>query len=438
MRPQLTLAPDVGSLLRQVEYATRTQVRGQTRPMLFPCNRLGRFYQEVRDDTPTAIGCQDALTLGQTRYRQYEEISELRDSAYQIYRSLQQPGHFLVVPTRFCITRRAAGEDDAYRPLVFLHALLDAEVAANNRVELRATLQPDLPPFKRRALEERLKAYDPVPVLHYPTDIPSEGVTFNWALDPAIAAVSETDTLDAIGPYIGTYFRMDLPSWQLMRRVLDSPGISGSVSFTLADGSQLSASLLLKMDHIRGPWESGPLEVTAGGGQVHLTNRIERSVDVSDLVRFAGPGLAGQVPVEVSLPPEGTHTVTAEGELQPIYSYPPGDPLAIDEMRSFVEDIYSNLIFINLLNFANYNLIRLDVEARVQGVEGRYTAQLAEEMPVADIPIVLPLTTYLERHILEFRVAKIFSDREAEMSDWMQWDLDTTVPISLTRELLDL
>lgn len=437
-RPQLTVAPNIDPLLHKIKYAIRTQVRGQTQSFLFPCNRLGRFYQEMRDEVPAAIGCQDALTLGQTRYRQYEEITELRDAAYRVYRSLQQPGHFLIVPTRFCISRRAAGEADAFRPLVFLHALLDAEVAANNRVELRATLQPDLSPFKRRALKEQLKAYDPAPVLRYPTDIPTQEVTFNWALDPDIAATAEADTLDAGGPFIGTYFQMDLPSWQLMRRVLDSPGISGSVCFTLADGSELSASLLLKLDYIRGPLASGPLELTAGNGQVRLTNRIERTVDVSDLVRFAGSGVAEQVPVEVSLLPGETHVVTAEGELQPVYSYPPGDPLAIDEVRSFVEDIYSNLIFINLLNFANHNLIRLDVEACVQGVEGCHTTQLTEEMPVADIRIVLPLTRYLERHKLEFRVAKIFSDREAEMSDWMQWDLDTTVPVSITRELLGL
>jgi hypothetical protein len=438
VRPQLSVAPNLAALLRKVEYARRTQVRRQTQTIFLPCNRLGRFYQEVRDSTPTAIGCQDALTLGQTRYRQYEEIAELRTPAYQVYRSLQQPGHFLVLPTRFCISRRAANEADAYRPLIFLHALLDAEVPANNRVELRTTLQPDLPPFERRALLERLKAYDPEPVIHYPTDIPTEAVAFTWALDPAITADSEASILDAGGPFISTYFRMDLPSWQLMRSVLNSPGIRGSVSFTLADGSQLSANLLLKLDHIRGPWESGPLEVTANDDQLRLTNRIERTVEVSDLVRYAGPGVAQQVPVEVSLAAGQTHTVATGGGLQPVYRYPPGDPVAIEEVRSFVEDIYSNLIFINLLNFANYNLVRLDVEARLQGVEGRYTAQLTEAMPVADIPIVLPLTTYLERHVLEFRVTKVFSHREAQITDWMQWDLDTTVPVSLTRELLDL
>jgi hypothetical protein len=441
VRPQLTLKPDVLALLKQVEYATRTQVRRQKQDLLFPCNQFGRLYQEMRNSTPAAIGCQEALTLGQTRYRQYEEMSELRDSAYQVYRSLQQPGHFLVVPTHFCISRREASEIDSYRPLIFLHALLDVEVPDNNRVELRAVLQPDVPLFKRSALLERLKAYDPEPTINYPTDIPTEAVSFSWALDPTISASSEADILDASGPFISTYFHMGLASWQLMRSVLNNPGISGSVLFTLADGSELLSNLLLKLDYIRGPWESGPLQVTIDNGQVQLTNRIERTIDIDDLVRYAGSGVAQQIPVEVSLAAGQTHSMNTNDVLQPVYSYPPDDPIAIEEVRSFVEDIYSNLIFINLLNFANYNLVRLDIEARMEGV-GNYTTQLDQDMPVADIPIVLPLTTYLEQRILEFRVNKVFENEDGErtedLTEWMRWNLDTSTPISITSELLNL
>ncbi|NPV63856.1 MAG: hypothetical protein HPY61_14740 [Methanotrichaceae archaeon] len=436
VRPQLTVSSNVEAIIREVKYATRTEVQQQNQPILIPCNRLGSFYQEIQNSVPTSIGCQDTLKLGQTRYHQYEEISELGDSAYKVYRSLQQPGHFLVVPTDFCISRRAPGDPNAYRPLIFLNALIDASVPANNRVELRATLEPDLPPFKRSALKEQLKAYSQEPTIHYPTDIPIETASFSWAMDPAI--YSEADILEVSDPLISTYFRMDLASWQLMRTVLVSPGISGIVSFKLSDGSNLFSNLLLKLDQIRGPWQSGPLDVAVQNGQVRLTNHIERTVDVSDLVRYAGGAVAERVPVEISLTPGQSHAVSAGSGLQPIYSYPRGDPVAIREVRSFVEDIYSNLIFINLLNFSNYNLVRLDIEARLQGVSGHYTAQLTEAMPVADIPIVLPLTTYLDKRVLEFRVTKIFKDREGETTGWMQWDLDTTVPVSLTKEVLGL
>jgi len=438
VRPQLAVAVQTAALLRKVKYATRSQVRRQTETALVACSRLGRFYQELREGTATAIGCQDALTLGQTRYRQYEEIVALRDPDYRVYRSLQQPGNFLVVPTRFCISRRAAGEDDAYRPLVFLNALLDADVPANNRVELRATLQPEIAVFKVRALKARLSLLDPQPIVHFPTDIPTESVAVRWALDPSIVAEGEGDIMDADGPFISTFFSLDLAGWQLLRAVLEVPGVSGSITFGLADGSELSSNLLLRLDRVRGPWESGPLEVTSSGAQLELRNRIEQSVDVAELVRYSGAVVAETVPVETSVAPGEAVAVQGAGDLVPVYTYPAGDSVSITEVRSFVEDIYSNLIFINLLNFDSHNLTRLDVEARVQGIAGRHTAQLSDEVRVADIPIVLPLTTYLAQHVLEFRVTKVFTNRVAEMTEWLQWDLDTTVPVSLTCDLIRL
>ncbi|MCU7549899.1 hypothetical protein OCK74_12275 [Chitinophagaceae bacterium LB-8] len=436
---QLTLNASIAALVAQVEYGICTQVRRQAQELFFPCNLFGRFYQEVQNGTATSIGCQEALTLGQTRYRLYEEITEIQDPDYKVYRSLPQPGQFLVVPDQFCISRREKGQEDAYRPLIFLNALLDVDTPANNRVELRATLQPDFPEFKRAALLERLKAFDSAPSLHYLTDLAAESVTFNWALDPGMAANSQASVLDTEGPFISTYFGMDLASWQLMKKVLETPGLSGSVSFTLADESVFHSNLLLKLDRILGPWENGPLDTQAADGQVKITNCIDRAIEVSDLVRYAGSAVAERVPVEASIAAGGTYQVsTGSTGLLPVYSLPPGDPVAIEEVRSFVEEIYRNVVFINLLNFSNHQLLRLDVEARVQGVEGTYTGQLTEQARIFDIEIILPLTTYLERHTLEVRVTKLFSDRAAETSDWFLWELDQSGPVSLTKEILNL
>lgn len=434
VRPQLEIVSSIATLLQKVKYSIRTQVRWQTMPVLLPCNRLGRFYQEIRNGVPATIGCQNALTLGETLYRQYEEIIEMRTSRYRVYRSLQQPGHFLVNPAAYCIGRRSANESDPYRPLLFLHALIDTEVPANNQVEMRTTLQPDLFMFERKKIFEILQLYDPQPVIHYPTEVTTESVITEWLVDPSIT----TETLEANSFFISAYFRMDLPRWQLTKNILNHPGLMGSVRFEFFDGTILEANLMVKLDHIRGPWEQGPLEKMAGNGKIKITNRSERTIDIRDLVQYSGRGIAQKIPVEISLSPGQTHTVQASNEMEPVYSYPPGDPVAIEEIRSFVEDIHSNIIFINLLNMAQHNLIRLDVEARIQGINEQYRAQLTGDMPVADIPVILPLTTYLENRTLEFRVIKIFSNKQAEMTEWMVWDLDTTVPVSLTQDLLDL
>jgi len=68
VRPQLTIATSVASIVKKVKYAIHTEVQQQTQALLIPCNRLGNFYQEIRNGAPTSIGCQDALKLGQTRY----------------------------------------------------------------------------------------------------------------------------------------------------------------------------------------------------------------------------------------------------------------------------------------------------------------------------------------------------------------------------------
>ena len=64
VKPQLKIAPNYAELLKQVEYAQRSQARRHTLDLIIPCNRLGRFYQEKGSSGPTSIGCQDALQLG--------------------------------------------------------------------------------------------------------------------------------------------------------------------------------------------------------------------------------------------------------------------------------------------------------------------------------------------------------------------------------------
>ncbi|HEV7380054.1 MAG TPA: hypothetical protein VGN64_09690 [Dyadobacter sp.] len=440
IRPQATLVPQAVAAVKRVKYALRTQVRQSSLPLLYPCNKFGMLFQEIKDGTRLAIGCQDALKLGETKYRQYEEIIELRDNSYfQIFRSLSQPGIFVIVPTRFCVTRREAGERDEYRPMIFLNALLDGENAGNNKVELRTSLQPDIPLFRRIEILEKLKAFHPSPTISYSTEIPSEDTLLNWALDPGITANCESDMSNASGPFVSAFFSMDIPSWQLLKSVLQSPGLGGSIIVRLADGSEFVSNLLVKLDQVHGPWLSGPLELAETGGQVQITNKTESVIEVSDLVRYSGSSITEQVPLEISLASEQSHTVSASPGLVAIYSYPLSDPVAIEETRSFVEDIYSNFIFINLIAFGNHSLSRLDVEARVRGLDRIHHGVLTETEPVIDFDYMLPLTTYLSNHILDFRIKKTFSiaGRADEWTNWIEWDLNRG-PVSITSEFLSL
>ncbi|MGB3296580.1 MAG: hypothetical protein WBB01_26640 [Phormidesmis sp.] len=437
-KPQLTARPSIASLLPQVQYATRTQVRRESHDVLYPCNTLGNLYREKLGTTSAAIGCRDALQLGQTHYRQYEEIAELRDPQYSVYRSLSQPGQFLVVPLQYCITRQSASVPDAYRPLIILYASIDPDNPVNNWLTLDVTLQPDLPPYMRRALLARLASYDPAPAIQYPTEIPVEQIEYDWSLGSREIVVSNRP----IGPFVQVSMEMDPVTWQLQLARLEATGIHGSMRLTLPDGSTLHASLLLQLTQIGGPWDTGPIEIGRAGDRLRLTNKIERPIDISDLVAYQGSGVASTVPLEISLLPDATESVIAPpaADIYPRYRLPPADPTTIREIRSFVEDIHRNFVFMNLISFDNHQLIRLEIQARIKDVVGVYTAQVTEDMPIAEIEVTLPLTTYLESHVLQFRVTKVFSagTPSAPTTPWLDLNFDTNGNVvSLTWPLIE-
>jgi hypothetical protein len=113
------------------------------------------------------------------------------------------------------------------------------------------------------------------------------------------------------------------------------------------------------------------------------------------------------------------------GEAVPVVSIPGGVPATVEEVRSFIEDIDTNVVFLNLISFENHGLARLEIVARLQGVPGEDKVQLTDEVRVAEAHFVLPLTTYLERHVLEFQVTKQFTAGDPAATAWRTWDLAT-------------
>ncbi len=436
INPQVVLKPELSDSIVKVEYAEQIQVVQRILPLLYPCNIYGNFYQDRK--AGIAIGCQDALKLGEIKYRQYEEIIELRDDDYfQVHRSLSQPGHFILVPVHFCISRKEVDEPDAYRPLLFLNSLIDVITPDNNKVELRTTLQPDIPVFRRLQIMEKLKEYHPSPTISYSIDVPNDNVVFNWEFDQDIFTTCETDLNDASGPFISAYFSMNLPNWELLYSVLQSPGLKGSVEINLTDGTTFISNLFLRLDKIRGPWINGPLQLSAANGQITITNKTESTVEVSDLVRYAGSYIAEEIPVEVSLAEEEIYTTNGPEGLVPVYSYLASDPVAIEETRSFVEDIYGNIAFINLVTFINHDLLQLNVEAKVRGIEGVYNFILTDVERIIEFNYILPLTVYLQTHIVDFRITKIFNNQEPALTEWMEWDFGRRgIAVSITSDIL--
>ena len=435
-RPQISVSEAIAEIIKKVEYATRTLVRQETIDVLLPCENLGSFYREESDSGTAAIGCADALRLGQTVVRQYGEMPELEHEQYRVFRSLGQPGRFLVLPTTYRITRYSPSvPGKAYRPAVAVYSSLDVTNPANNRVIYHATLQPDIAPNLRRALMDRLRLEARDPIIEYPTETTAR-VEYAWTVGSSIRV--EPQVVKAPDSFQVT-LATDLAGALLLRSMVQTVGVFGSARFTLPDGTIFETNLAFELNTITGPWTTGPVELTLAGPSATIRNAIERPIDVSELLVYDLAGRSQRVPVEASLPPNATRTVTISTGLIEAYAVCTvgGTAGDIEEIRSFIEDIHTNVVFINLINFGNHDLARVSIEAQIKAVPGAREVPMSGDPPRGSVDFLLPLTTYLTNHVLQFRVTKVLNSGSSQTTPWLEWDLEMNGNVvSLTWELI--
>jgi hypothetical protein len=403
----------------------RSIARRVTAPAVAPCATLGAFYRDTTGGADTAVGCRDELQLGELRYTLYSREPRLSTERVGVHRLLQQPGRFLLSPAAYGITRHEADEGDrAYRPCVVLYGVLDPDDPSSSRIVLDATLQPDLAVHELADLEAELAALDPNPVIHLPTEIDGVTAEFTWAI-PGSRSTHATVVLP--GGLLRVSIETDLADWMLMRLQLQASFFSGSADFRYPDGSSHRSALVLDLTRVLGPWESGPVEAAVAGRTARLRNRVERTVDVARLVCGGsngrvvvevGASLARGAELEVEVP-DGTTTAL------PVVSLPRTDPVVIEETRSFIDQIETNVLFISLVDLAARGLDRLGVQAQLRGVPGERTVQLTDSAPTAEARFVLPLTSYLVSRVLVYRITTYGpgTDAVGESGEWREWDL---------------
>lgn len=382
-----------------------------------------------------AVGCRDALKLGAIDYHEYAPLTDPgMPSTLGVYRSIFQPSRFLLVPTNYRITRfgRDAAER-SYRPATFLYSSLDADHPDSNKCVLMATLAPDIAPHVHERLRELLRKYSPSPVLNYMTEIEAE-VSYAWSISNS-KVVRETVMVRRWDSFLAT-ITIDLEQAPLLESMLSSGGISVAATFTLPDKSQLLTSLSLNLNEIVGPNDTGPVEIEASAGGLTLINKIEVDVDVDDILQIddqAMPGTNSIIPLPVEktlkrgepyqyVPPQA---LVAQARLVPVAIPKAGSAATLTEIRSFVEDIFTEIAFINLINYANHGLSAITLQARIKDVDGVYDVATSEQQQVTVIQAVLPLTRYLAHPILEFQATLTEPDGTKKQTAWIPWPLET-------------
>lgn len=429
IRPELTT--EVIEQVRRQAYAKRSEGRSLSEPILVPCNTYGAFYVERRDGQDRAIGCQEAYKLGQTNPKAYErlELSAFPDAPFRVYRSLQMPGRFLIVPEAYRIGRFEPSEGEkAYRPTILLYSAIDPENIMNSRCVLLATLIADIPPYWREQLVQELRTHHPNPTLELPTELPVTA-TVEWSVPetggsgPFRVDINETRAWDGFQVSIIT----DPIGVQQLQEILKRMGVQGFVRFALSDGTSVDATINVDLKRIVGPVEAGPIEVSQRDGTVHLTNRVGVAADVTELLAVLPDGSVQRVPVDRRIEPGQEQSVPLSSEatkLLPAYTLVP-TAVNLDEVRSFIEDISVNAVFINLIDMPSRHLTSLRVTARIQGVEGERTCDLNETTPVTSAEFLLPLTHYLSDPVLEFKVTRQLDDGTTKDSSLRSWKLSS-------------
>lgn len=416
----------------QRSYGVRTQGHTDRVDCMLPCSKFGMLYVQTPQGggQPTAIGCQDAFTLGQVQLKLYEALVislEGGTPPFRVYRSLQVPGRFLVLPNEYTIARFEPGDSRAYRPALFMFSNIDAVNRDRTRCVVMATLQPSVSAYWRTRLLDYLRAnVHPSPQLEWPTELAVQPV-YSWALP---SGGPQAGTIDPAVAKTPDGFQVSLATGVdgilQLKAMLEKGGVSGVASFALADGSVLQAALTVDLAKIDGPFVAGPVEVTVAAESAHLVNRIEQPVDVGELVATSSSGLL-RVPVEQRLAPGAAADVAVPAGTPgvDVQATTVGGVASLEEVRTFVEDIYVTPVFQASFDFAAQKLASVTVEARIAGTAGSTTGSLTPTQNRAEMSLILPLTTYLAQPTLQFALTRTPTDGPQLTGAWHDWRLDT-------------
>jgi hypothetical protein len=402
-------------------------------PAVVTCAEHPDLYRQSAAGNERAIGCQDALRLGESPPPAYADVPAAAGASHRVLRSLQQPGRFIVLPALFKITRSGpeAGER-AFRPNILVHAALGG--SGGDRYVFTAGLAPAIRMHEWAALVRQLRGMCP-PGVEPQVQLPLEPtvqaqLAYSWTLPPDIAEPVVTRTWEGFQVAVSAQLAAGL----LLNSLIETSGLHGEVEFTLPGGLAVSSMLVLDTDVV-GPWQSSPVTVAVRRDEATLVNRAERPADVFSLLTHGGelaatvdqtlaPGQQLKVPLD-----------TAPGELIAVHSLH-NSSLRIEQLSAYVSDVTTTLHIVNLVNYANSGLTRLDLEVKHAGAVHECPI---DERGEAEVALTFPLTSYLAARTVDVRVLQTFAEGRTTVTAWFPWDLASAGGVlSLTSQLIGL
>jgi len=222
-----------------------------------------------------------------------------------------------------------------------------------------------------------------------------------------------------------------------LKTMIDEWALSGKAIFTLLDGSKVESDLFPDTQ-IAGPWATGPIEVNLSAGSATLTNKIEQTVDVFDLVTRTGSNSGQTVEVNQSLASGASWEVALVGwvdEAYPIYSVHQA-PITLKELHIFVEAATTPVFFINEITCVNHALTKLQIQARLKDTQHVYHVDINEGQSKG-LEMIHSLISLGDPQILQFQVTKTFSNNQLETTLWLEQNLIAPgIVVDITWELI--
>ncbi|MCB9281094.1 MAG: hypothetical protein H6562_19555 [Lewinellaceae bacterium] len=420
----------LASLFAQYSYSVSTYVNKTEVEVFFNCALYNAFYVEENNGMENIVGCKEPYQLGKIPFMLYQEIPELRNDYLTVYKSAQSPNQFMALPKKYKITRFADNEElvdpeKAYRPCILLYSNIDAVNLNNSKCFVHITLDPDIPEFVLEALKNDLRSYTAYePSVQMISEIPQD-MTFQWSLPSAITVSS------CYAFYRGfqASFSTDISSLLLLKSILENGSLSGSATFRLSDGMMASSLLSADLYQVIGPPGQGPVKVEKNGDKLTLTNMIDKPVAVSKISKYApGHVHSGDIPVEQNLA-KGESLEVSDPDTGmtycPVY-HAAGQASTLQEIRSYIEDISCQVIFLAPFNFPPLGVERIEIYARLKGTgeDQARTLVLEEDAQSGEVNIIMPLTNYLASRIIEYRPLVYMKNQGSPtIHDWQEWSL---------------
>ncbi|PHF34264.1 hypothetical protein COF82_02900 [Bacillus wiedmannii] len=411
-----------------------------TTPIFVPCSTMGTLYRHVYDTNIIEIGCKDPRRIGQIVQSPYEEMIELRNTDfYRVFRYKQDINRYLIIPNSYRIGLYSSedGEMKAYHPNMLVQSVVDNSTTVDIKFLFKIMLLPDIPLYARKELEAQLHSLSPHPIVEYPTQN-----DFKYNVN-----IEELKEVPASKQSVALHLTIPLTLQRavLLRDSIYNAAAFGNVRFESGEGVLFESTIILELRHLTGPWAEGPMEVILNADEVKLTNKVQQPINITSLLADFSSSRLTRIPVSIILEPSASESVPLSNtpiKVYPVYSLVQAENVPLpDEIRRYIEDVYTTIRFLDLINHQNHNIQQLELTVRVNTLNTLnelYTVPLEGNPLTGSLTIVFPLTQFLQKSTIEFQVKITLIAGEIRTTNWIEWKIPTNGNIvSLTWEMIE-